>query len=263
MKYEKNQLRLLLSALLAVIVVSSIPVVYARWTTVAIYEVRNQDDFQSAKFTVPETAEKIRLTFDITAQYPSGGYALVGSLLDENNVKKDFQVTSGLSHSFEFEGLTGDINLSVLLTLASAELTVEWYGTLPDVQVIVIDSEGDSIQGATISSTSQPTGQNALSGTTPTSGSVTFNEVESGRYTFNVDAEGYESNSGSISTSLTETATLTIQLEPEPEVTESSGGIPSFPIISIILGFVIVVNLLLKTNSPDGKEGILGSRFNA
>jgi hypothetical protein len=253
MKTKKNLLLLTLSIIVTLGVFSIIPNIYAGWTTLATYEVKNQDDFQSAKFTAPETAEKIRLTFDITAQYPSGGYALVGSLLDEYNVKKDFQETSGLSHTFEFEGLAGDINLSVLLTLASAELTVEWYGVLPDIQVIVIDSEGDSILGATISSTSQPTGQNSLSGVTPTSGSVTFNEVESGRYTFNVDAEGYESNSGSISTSLSETATVTLQLEsepePEPEVSQPSGGIPSFPILSIIIGITLVMIRKSKSSS--------------
>ena len=98
------------------------------WHTITIYSVKSVDTWQSSKFKVPEGAEKIRLTFDITVGTPSGQYVLMGTLLDEKNQKWQFQASTGLSKTFEFSGVSGSVNLTVLMNLASAKLKVEWYG---------------------------------------------------------------------------------------------------------------------------------------
>jgi len=112
---------------LVVVVCSSLPNVFADWDVIAIYNVKNWDNWQSAKFTIPENAGKIRLTFDITVDNPSGKYALYGTLIDENSNKWEFQGTQGFEQVFEFENIDGTVNLSLLMTLAHATLTVEYF----------------------------------------------------------------------------------------------------------------------------------------
>ena len=92
-----------------------IPVAIAKWTVVSIFEVKNMDSFQSARLTIPDNAEKIRLTFEIIIDNPSGQYVLMGSLLNEEYHKWEFQETQGLTQVLEFNDVTGTINLSLLL----------------------------------------------------------------------------------------------------------------------------------------------------
>ena len=110
-----------------VMAIAPTPVAHAEWTVIGIFEVKNSDNFQSARFSIPDNAEKIRLTFEVTIDNPSGKYALIGSILNEENEKWEIKETEGLTHVMEFDDITGTINLSLLLTLAHATLTVEWY----------------------------------------------------------------------------------------------------------------------------------------
>ena len=193
---------------------------------------------------VPENAEKIRLTFDITVDNPSGKYALYGTLINEKNEKWEFQETQGLTQIIEFNNVTGNINLSLLMTLAHADLTIEWFEISSHLKVYLQNSEGHPITGAVVSSTSQPSGQSSLSGTTDSDGSVTFSDVKLGSYTFQASQSGYITKSGSVSAQAGETTEITITLEEEAppaeeKEEEGGGGIPGFPYESIILGFVL------------------------
>lgn len=214
MKFGRSLFLLTLGICLTFVISAlPLPCAHGKWNIISIYKVKNSDNFQSAKFTVPENAEKIRLTFDITVDNPSGKYVLMGTLIDEKNEKWEFQETQGLTKTIEFNDVTGSINLSLLMMLAHADLTIEWFETLSHIKVYVQDSEGNPIKGAVISSTSQPSGQSTLSGTTGSDGSTTFSDVKIGAYTFQASKSGYETNSGSATTTTDETTTLTINIE--------------------------------------------------
>lgn len=234
---SKRNLFLITLGVCITFIISIEPFPFARgdWNVINIYQVRNSESFQSAKFTVPANAEKIRLTFDITVDNISGSYVLLGTLRNDNNDEWKFQETQGLLKTFEFDDVTGSINLSLLLTLAHAELTVEWYETPSHLKLVVQDSEGNPISGAEVSSTSQPSSQSTLSGTTGSDGSVTFNEVSQGSYSFQASKKGYESGSISISAVKGETTEKTILLTKEA----SGGGIPGFSTESIIFGLLL------------------------
>ena len=110
------------------------------------------------------------------------------------------------------------------------------------LKIIVKDENGNPVSGATVSSTSQPNGQQTLSGTSGTDGSVLFSDVESGSYSFQASKSGYVSKSGSVSAKAGETTELTITLEKE----KPEGGIPGFPYGAIIIGLLIGVSLLSR-----------------
>ena len=102
-----------------------------------------------------------------------------------------------------------------------------------NLKIHVKDSDGKPISGASVTSTSQPGGQPTLTGVTVSDGSVTFNEVIPGSYSFLGSADRYESSSESVSTYAGETNERTILLEEEQQ------GILGFPVELIILGFVM------------------------
>ena len=133
------------------------------------------------------------------------------------------------------------------MMLAHADLTIEWFETPSHLKVYIQDSEGKPINGAVVSSTSQPSGQPTLTGTIGDNGSLPFSDVEPGSYTFQASKSGYLTKSGSGSVSVGETTELviTLEIEPEPEVEKTgNGGIPGFPYESIILGLMIGVFIL-------------------
>ena len=104
--------------------------------------------------------------------------------------------------------------------------------------IYVKDNEGKAINGASLTSLSQPEGQEALKGTTDTDGSVIFTDVRPGNYTIQASKSGYTTEAGTVKAKQRETAELTILLEKEAR------GISGFPYESIILGIAIVTLLL-------------------
>lgn len=63
----------------------------------------------------------------------------------------------------------------------------------------VVDSNGNSISNVQVSSTSQPAGTTAISGTTNATGYVAFRNATSGSYTFELSKTGYEALSQTVS----------------------------------------------------------------
>ena len=59
-------------------------------------------------------------------------------------------------------------------------MTLKVASTKGDLKVTVKDKDGKPIVGASVSSTTQPSGQQALSGTTGSDGTVTFSGVAPG-----------------------------------------------------------------------------------
>jgi parallel beta-helix repeat protein len=140
----------------------------------------------------------------------------------------------------------GDVKYAAA-TSQTLEFTVVEIPPMGSLQITVQDKDGEPINGATVSSTSQPSGQQTLSGSSGTDGSVLFSDLESGSYTFQASKSGYVTNSSSVSVSVGETTELiiTIETEPEPEEEKTGGGgIPGFPYESIILGLVFGILML-------------------
>lgn len=109
----------------------------------------------------------------------------------------------------------------------------EQFGTL---KIVIKDNDGSSVSGASITSTSTPSGQSALSGTSGSDGLVTFGDVKVGVYTFEASKSEYVTKSGSMNAKAGKTVELTITLEKEAK---GGAGIPGFPYESIVLGLVL------------------------
>jgi hypothetical protein len=112
-----------------------------------------------------------------------------------------------------------------------------------NVKIIVKDIDGVSIENATVTSTTQPSGQPTLEGTTNQEGFVLFEKVEDGSFSFLVTLEGYESNTGSLVVSPGDTSETTILLEEKPS---EGGGIPGFPMLSMLLALSLVIFVLSR-----------------
>ena len=85
--------------------------------------------------------------------------------------------------------------------------------TTGGVKLTVLDKVGKSIPGANISSTNVPNGQSVLSGVSGSDGSLTFNNIAAGSYTFQASYNGYESSSSSATVIAGSVASTSITLQ--------------------------------------------------
>lgn len=111
-----------------------------------------------------------------------------------------------------------------------------------DLEIKTVDGSQNPISGATVTSTSQPSGQPTLSGATGPDGSVIFPDINAGSYTLQIDKGGYLTETTTASVTAGGTTEVTIILEEEPS---NGGGIPGFPYESIIAGFAAATLALL------------------
>lgn len=112
-----------------------------------------------------------------------------------------------------------------------------------NLKVTIKDQSGVALSGVSILSTTQPSGQSQLSGTTGSDGSIIFTGVELGSYTVQVSKTGFKSNSGTGTVSVGGSNVVNISLQ-----AESSGGIPGYPVESILLGIISVASLFIVSN---------------
>ncbi|UCH56995.1 MAG: hypothetical protein JSV18_06565 [Candidatus Bathyarchaeota archaeon] len=108
------------------------------------------------------------------------------------------------------------------------------------IKISVEQEDGDIVEGAMVTSTSQPPGQPPLDGTTGPGGLVTFYDVVEGGYVFRINKSGYaeEVAPATVTTGYVAEITITLQEETTP------GGIPGFPVQSVLLGLMIAAFLL-------------------
>jgi len=102
----------------------------------------------------------------------------------------------------------------------------------------VKDNGGKAISSASVTSISQPEGQEDLEGTTDLDGSIIFTDVRPGNYTIQASKSGYTTVTGMVKAELEETAELIILLEKEAK------GIPGFSYESIVIGIAVGILLL-------------------
>ena len=112
-----------------------------------------------------------------------------------------------------------------------------------DITVTVKDSSGNAVAEASVSSTSTPSGQAALSDVTAANGTTTLSGVMPGSYTIQAGKTGYNTNSGSVTVVAGSVATLSITLQTQS--TSNSGGVPGYPSEAIIIGLVVCATLLV------------------
>jgi len=128
------------------------------------------------------------------------------------------------------------------------EVTIKLSRIPTIIEILVRDAIGELISGVNIESKVVPSGQVTLSGTTDEDGLVIFENVEPGEYSFSAEKSGYDTNSTTLNVAIGETIRGSITLiekteqeppEPTGEETAGGGGIPGFPIESVIAGLLI------------------------
>ncbi len=130
----------------------------------------------------------------------------------------------------------------------TANLPITFQPTQPTctLKVTVKDKDGAAISGASISSTTQPSGQATLTATTGADGVATFSDIKPGGYTFQASKNGYAQKSGSSNVADGETANLGLTLQAAGD-TAGGGGIPGFPVEAMASGVILVLILLHTT----------------
>jgi hypothetical protein len=115
--------------------------------------------------------------------------------------------------------------------------------TTGNLKVIVQDKDGVVIAGASVSSSSQPNGQPALSGTTGTDGIATFFEILPGTYTLQASKVGYVSGSAQWNVASGSTGSIGITLQGQ---SSGGGGVPGFPYETVAIGILLTIWITLS-----------------
>ena len=82
-----------------------------------------------------------------------------------------------------------------------------------NIEITIEDQDGNPLLGVSVSSTSEPSGQEELSDTSNSQGVVTFSDVFIGSYNFELSKNGYEEQTGSISVQEDTTVSQTFQIQ--------------------------------------------------
>jgi len=108
------------------------------------------------------------------------------------------------------------------------------------LNIYVKDADGKPIAGATVVSTSQPSGQTALSGTTDANGLVVFTGILKGSYTIKASKSGYEDKSWTVTVIAGKATTETVTLSKVAEF-PWIWAITAIVAIAIIAGAVFAI----------------------
>jgi len=124
-----------------------------------------------------------------------------------------------------------------LSSAGSANLIVTAITPTPgSLRITVKDSSGNVISGATVTSSKQPSGQAALSGTTASDGTITFPDLVLGNYTLQVSKSGYVSGSAQGVVASGAKTELSTALQAQPP-----SGIPGFPFEAKTIGVLLCI----------------------
>jgi hypothetical protein len=110
--------------------------------------------------------------------------------------------------------------------------------TLGSAKILVKDSNGNPILGANVSSTSQPSGQTNLNGTSSVNGTVIFKDVLPGVYTLQASKGDYVSATGTLIVAAGSSDSVSLTLRAQ----QSSGeSIPGFQLEAVAIGVLLCV----------------------
>jgi len=103
---------------------------------------------------------------------------------------------------------------SVTVTEGETTNLVVYLGSIfGDISLIVNDQDGEPVNGVFVESVSQPFGQGVINGSTDMNGSISFNSVIVGNYSFKFSKIGYELAYSLVEVSEGETDSLIIPIE--------------------------------------------------
>ncbi len=163
----------------------------------------------------------------------------------------EIEVENGTVASFVYEPSIVTTGLTPVLTVTTGDTTKKVEAVILSTRatgslvVTVKDSSGAKISGATVSSTSLPTGQNSLIGTSGVDGTVSFNGVAAGSYTLQASKSGYLAATGSGSVSAGSAGSISITIQAQQSSGGGGGGVPGFPLEATILGVMLVLTIML------------------
>jgi hypothetical protein len=145
----------------------------------------------------------------------------------------------------EFYPATGTASILVGVT-GEVALVLQALPTTGGLRVVVKSSSGDTIQGAAVSSVSQPVGQTPLSGVSGADGSVTFSDLKPGSFTLQVTKDGYVTKSGTATVVAGDMGSISLALQGQ------QNGVPGYPLEAVMLVFFLAA-ILMWTRSVRSK----------
>ncbi len=174
---------------------------------------------------------------------PSGQTQLNGLTGADGTV--NFTVsTGGYTLSAEMSGYVSVVSEEVTVKAGlyhEMALTLQPKPASGGFVVVVKDMGGSLLSGASVSTTSQPSGQAQLTGTTGADGTVAFTGVLPGTYTVQVSKTGFEPSSLSRVVEVGSSGSVSFSLQAQQS---GGGGVPGFPLETIAVG-VLLCSLLI------------------
>jgi len=125
----------------------------------------------------------------------------------------------------------------------NVEITVNPVVYTGNISLYVKETGGNPISGASVISTSQPSGISSLSGTTDEKGHVAFDNVLAGSYTIQVSKPDYDTKTMQINVTAAETTTETIYVSGG---SLSLLGLPIPLLVAIVIISAILIGLAVK-----------------
>ncbi len=186
------------------------------------------------------TTGDIPLNFSVDRPPAWMGYSLDGQ--ENTTMTGDTRIT-GLAEGPHQVTVFANDTLGTMGTSEPVHFTVSFPEVLGDLRITVRDTEGSPLSGAEVRSTTTPSGQPPLNGTTASDGAILFLGLQAGGYTFEASMAGYLTSTSSTSVPLGESTeiSMTLEAEPEPEPEpepEEKKGIPGFPVASTLMGLL-------------------------
>jgi hypothetical protein len=196
-------------------------------------------------------------TVSSTSQ-PSG-QAPLSATTDNNGAASFTDVLPG-SYSFSVQK-TGFTSSTISVDSAADEVKQQKVNLVAtpstaEITLVVKDDKGAAVSGAAITSTVQPNGQAALSGTTGANGEITFSGVLEGSYTFKVTKTSFDTFTVVVEATHGGVVTTPVTIKAQQA---SGGGVPGYPLEATLLGvafilFIIGRARILKVEA--GKRGM-------
>lgn len=122
------------------------------------------------------------------------------------------------------------------------------------IQIRIEDYDGNPLSNATILSTIQPAGAQNLTGSTNSTGYVTFTNVTTGQYSFNISRDGYEQMSTPINFRGQSLKTaLALSSENVASANSDSSTLIIVVVLVVVVVLVIVVLLVKRRRSNSNK----------
>jgi hypothetical protein len=192
------------------------------------------EEITIAGFFEPRDTQTIP-TIIISYESESGRIQIHSEMLDSDYAFQDSympEVSGGWSIVVEWLG--DDMFRS---TSSSVSFTVQKETV--DITIIIYDEEGNFGGGVEVSSISIPSQQTMLQGTSNQVGVVSFKDVQPGSYSFATRKSGYEDGTIDFNLNVGDEIEVNVYLE------KKQAWIPGFPIVSLILGIIVGIQLLI------------------